>query len=116
MKNKRLYIAGAYSSSDVIQVFENMRLGMKVATELFLKGHYPFVPWFDHHFFFMKGDKKITIEMIQEYSLRWLEVSDAMVVLPNWKKSKGTQFEIDMAKALGIPIYYLDKKFKHKDL
>jgi len=113
---KRLYVAGAYSADDVLQVFENMRLGMQVGTDLLLKGHYPFVPWFDHHFFFMKGKKKITIEMIQQHSMVWLEVSDAVVVLPNSENSKGTQAEIKMAEILGMPIYYLDKNFKHKDL
>jgi hypothetical protein len=34
-------------------------------------------------------------------------LSDAVCVLPNWKSSKGASLEVQVAQALGIPIYIL---------
>ena len=34
-------------------------------------------------------------------------LSDAICVLPNWKSSKGASLEVQVAQALGIPIYIL---------
>jgi hypothetical protein len=36
----------------------------------------------------------------------WLQVSDALLVLPNSEDSKGTQAEVELARELGIPVYY----------
>ena len=44
--------------------------------------------------------------MFYDYSIEWLKVSDVMVLVPGWKKSKGTLAEIEVAKECGIPIFY----------
>jgi hypothetical protein len=36
----------------------------------------------------------------------WLEVTDAVFVVPGWENSKGTQKEIDFALKHNIPIFY----------
>jgi hypothetical protein len=103
---KRVYVAGSYSADNMLGVFENMRKGMIEGKEVLLAGFAAFVPWFDHHFFFMLRDgETITIEQILAYSIAWLEVSDYMLVLPNSKGSKGTQKEIELAKERNIPIF-----------
>ena len=104
---KRIYIAGAYSADNVISVLDNMREGMRLATKVLLLGYSPFVPWFDFHFQLMlRGDEKLTIKDYYRYSIDWLEVSDAILIIPNWKRSKGTIAEIEKAKELKIPIFY----------
>ena len=106
-KMKRIYIAGAYSADNVISVLDNMREGMRLATKVFLLGYSPFVPWFDFHFQLMlRGNEKLTVDDYYRYSLDWLEVSDAMLLVPNWNTSKGALSEIKRADELKIPIFY----------
>jgi hypothetical protein len=103
---KKVYVAGKYNDTDIISALENMRLGMKVSAELMIKGYAPFCPWLDYQFILMRPDgQKITREMYQDYSMQWLEVSDCVLALPNWKRSGGAKAEIERAKELGIPVY-----------
>jgi hypothetical protein len=104
---KRVYVAGSYSSNNVINVLNNIRHGVRAATELFLKGYSPFCPWLDFHYQLMlREGEELTVHNYYDYSMAWLEVSDAVYVLPNSENSKGTQAEIKRAMELGIPFYY----------
>jgi len=104
---KRIYIAGAYSGNNVIEILDNIRKGIRAGTEIFLKGYAPFVPWFDFHFQLMlRNNESPSIEDYYRYSLAWLEVSDALYVLKDSENSKGTQNEIKIAQELNIPIFY----------
>lgn len=103
----RVYVAGPYSSDNVIGVLDNIRNGMRAATELFLAGFAPFAPWFDFHFHLnLRDGETLSVEDYYQYSLAWLEASHAMLVLPGWENSKGTLKEIDRAHELGIPVFY----------
>lgn len=103
----RVYVAGPYSSGDIITILENIRNGQRQSVRLLLAGHEPFCPWLDYQFNFMLRDKeKLYVEDYYRYSMAWLEVSDAVVVLRGWDTSKGTLAEMKRAKELGIPIYY----------
>lgn len=110
---KRVYVAGLYSRNkqgemaNVIEVLDNMRVGMRVATEVFLAGYAPFCPWVDYHFMLMlREGEKLEIEDYYAYSLAWLEKSDALLVLPGWESSPGTVRERDRSVELGIPVFY----------
>ena len=104
---KRIYIAGAYSASNVIAVLDNIREGMRLATKVFLLGYAPFCPWLDFHFQLMlREGETLTVEDYYKYSIAWLQVSDAMLLVPGWQSSKGTKKEIEIAHKWGIPIYY----------
>lgn len=103
----RVYVAGAYSAPDVIGVLDNIRNGMRAATELLLDGYAPFVPWFDFHFQLMlRGGESLSVENYYAYSMEWLRASHAVLVLPNSGNSKGTQSEITEARKLGIPVFH----------
>lgn len=103
---KCVYVAGAYSADNVIQVLENMRKGMRASVEVLLKGYAPFCPWLDYQFSLMlQGDEKLLVQDYYQYSISWLEKSDCVLVLPNSDKSKGTQAELVRARELNIPIY-----------
>lgn len=103
---KCVYIAGAYSAPNVIEVLDNIRRGMRMATKVLLAGYSPFCPWLDFHFQLMLRDgETLTVDDYYRYSLAWLERSDAVLVMPNSEHSKGTQAEIAKAKELGIPIF-----------
>jgi len=43
-------------------------------------------------------------ETCMKYDLKILVDCDVLVLLPNWRKSRGAKLEIRIAKALGIPI------------
>lgn len=103
----RVYVAGAYSADNVIDVLDNMRRGMRKSTEVFLRGHAPFSPWLDYQFQLMlREGEALDVEDYYRYSIAWLEVSDIVLVLPAWENSKGTKAEIDRAKELGIPVVF----------
>lgn len=42
-----------------------------------------------------------------EWGRVWLNLCDAVAVLPDWEKSAGTRQEIEMATAMKLPIFYL---------
>ena len=113
LRTKRIYVAGAYSAPNVISVLDNMRRGMRAGLEVLLAGYAPFVPWFDYHFQLQLRDgEELTLEKYYNYSMAWLETSDAILVLPNWEESKGTQAEIKRAKELGIPVFFSLEELK----
>ena len=104
---KKIYMSGPYSATNVITVFKNMHNGMYMAKKLLLEGYAVFCPWLDYNLFLQLGEnEKISLETIQAHSIAWLEVSDAILVLPNHHRSKGTLAEIARAEELGIPVYY----------
>jgi len=105
---KRIYIAGAYSADNVIEILDNMRRGMRAATECFLAGNAPFCPWLDFHFQLMLREGEVlTVQDYYEYSTAWLKVADELWVLPDYEYSQGTWREIETAEIIGIPIKYL---------
>ena len=50
-------------------------------------------------------ESDFTVEQFYNFSMAWLEVSDAVFLLNGWEKSKGTLAEIERAKELGIPFF-----------
>ena len=81
-RQTRVYVAGAYSADNVIEVLQNMRVGMKAAKDVLLAGFAPFAPWFDHYFSLMLDEgESLTVGQYYQYSLAWLEASDCMVIV-----------------------------------
>jgi hypothetical protein len=102
----KIYVAGAISDSNVLQVLKNIRLGQRASVELLLKGYAPFVPFLDYQLFLqLRDDEEISLTQIQQYSMEWLGACDAVFVLPNSENSKGTQNEIKRAITLEIPVF-----------
>ena len=108
----RIYIAGAYSDDNVISVLKNIGRGQHWAAMLFKKGFAPFCPWHDKEFVIHFYDSEFTVQEFYDYSIAWLEVSDAVFIVPNatglkrWQDSAGTLKEIEIAEKLNIPIFY----------
>lgn len=103
----RLYVAGAYSSDNVIGVLDNIREGLRASTKAFLAGFSPFCPWADFLYQFMLRDgETFTVQDYYNYSISWLKVSDGMLLVPGFEKSSGTKKEIEIANELGIPVFF----------
>ena len=107
INNQRIYIAGAYSSDNIIGCLNNIRYGMRAGVEVFLAGFAPWCPWHDfHHQLMLRDGEALTVQDYYRFSMAWLEVSDAVLVLEGWESSKGTKAEIEHAKKLNIPIFF----------
>jgi len=103
---KKVYVAGAYSADNVITVLDNIRKGTRLSTEVLLAGYAPFCPWLDYQFQLMLRDnEKLEVKDYYGYSMSWLEVSDAVLLVPEWQGSKGTLKEIDRAMEINIPVF-----------
>lgn len=106
-KMLRVYVAGAYSASNVIDILNNMRKGMRASTEVLLAGFAPFAPWIDYHYQLQLQDgETLSVDDYYAYSMAWLEASDIVYVIPGWENSKGTIAEISKANLLNIPVVY----------
>jgi len=104
---KRIYVAGVMSDPDCIEFLMNLNRGIRISTELVLKGYAVYSPFIDFQYFLnLRSTEKIDGKMIKDNSMAWLEVSDAVLVLPDYENSKGTVAEIARAEELGIPVYY----------
>lgn len=102
---KRVYVAGAYSADNVIDVLRNIGRGEIMAAEIFHLGYAPFCPWHDKDFIIKRPDDSYTVDQFYRYSIAWLEVSDCVLLVPGWENSKGTKAELHRAIDLGIPVF-----------
>ena len=109
----RVYVAGPYSrkadgtTANIIEALMNMRVGMKASVEVLLNGHVPFCPFLDYQFWLvLPDDAEIPMEAIKAYSMEWLRVSEAIVMLPGWENSGGCKAELAEAQRLGLRVYW----------
>ncbi|RPI56307.1 MAG: DUF4406 domain-containing protein [Deltaproteobacteria bacterium] len=112
MKIKRVYVAGlltprgVWSVSPAIDYLMNVRNMIRAGLEVFFAGFVPFIPALDFQIFLALTEwERITEPMIRRYSKDWLEVCEAVLLTPGWKKSTGTLAEIEFAKERNIPIF-----------
>ena len=113
----KVYVAGPYSANNVLCVLKNIGAGQKVCSELFSNGFAPFCPWHDKSYVIDNFEADFTVEQFYEYSIAWLKVSDCMLLLSGWAKSKGTVAEVEIAKSLGMRIFQSqDDLYTHYDI
>ena len=111
-KIKRVYCAGlltprgVWDPNPAIDYLMNARNMIRDGVELLLAGFIPYVPALDFEIFLLlRGNERIDEKTIKEYSLSWLEVSDAVLLVKNWFGSLGVGKEMDLAKERNIPIF-----------
>jgi len=99
---KRIYVAGKLNDM-AIDYLLNVHKMMKVAEKVRLAGFAPFVPALDLLMGIMFG-----YEDYENYfagSQPWLAAADAVLLVPGWETSDGTQREVAHAEVLGIPVF-----------
>ena len=103
----KIYVAGPLSAP-ALGYLENMRRVMTVSAHLFLMGMSPFCTALDYHYALMRPEleEPIKTEHFYKASIEWVGVSDAILVLPNWRKSKGTLGEIEEAVKTNVPVFH----------
>lgn len=102
-----VYVAGPYSSDNVIGVQQNIRRGIERAALLFEFGYTIYCPWLD---FQLGLFGNYPVELYQRNSMEWLRRSDCVLLVEGWENSKGTKAESDEAKRLGKPVFeHLDQ-------
>lgn len=101
---KRIYVAGAISSDNIITILDNLRRGIQASVQILKEGNAPFCPMLDFQFQLTVGG--LTIEEYYRYSMAWLEVSDVVLVLRGSEKSRGVKAEVTRAMELGIPVLW----------
>jgi hypothetical protein len=104
---KRVYVAGAYQATNALEMLANIARGVQAGLQVWKAGFAPYVPWLDISMHIANPcPESTTIEECYEWSMSWLEVSDAILIVPGWEESQGTLKEIARACQLGIPVFY----------
>jgi hypothetical protein len=109
----RIYIAGPLTGKTEVDIENNIEAARKWWDHLIALGHYPFCPHL------LSGHKTRTqAEMeasgideeyamwVEGYDYAWLELCDALFLMPTWKSSRGAQMEEGRAKQLHLHVIY----------
>ena len=100
---KRIYVAGPISNPDGVETARNIERGEAMAAMVMEAGYAPYSPFSDSR---VVGKTRLTLEEVYGVGLSFLVACHAVLVLPDYKDSIGTQREIDVAIEHGIPVYY----------
>lgn len=103
---KRIYIAGKYNDKDIVSCLANIRRGIEMGAYLVKEGFAVYCPFLDFQFGLSMFGYAIEKKDYQDNSMAWVEVSDALFILPGWETSGGTKREIARAESLCIPVFY----------
>lgn len=99
-----IYIAGAYRGKTRYRVDLNIHAARHVGVLMAAKGWYPVIPHANTYHF------DDLIELPQEFwlegTLELMRKCDAVIFVPGWENSDGSQGEYKEAERLGKAIYY----------
>jgi len=107
-RKKLVYICGKYSDVSKEKQTENVKYAREVAAQMLLAGLIPVIPHaitegLDFHDTMKHKDHSF---WLNEFCFPLLDRCDILLVLDNYKTSKGALMEIDYAKKKKIPIQY----------
>lgn len=103
---KIVYIAGPYGDAGgYLAIDRNIAAAREVAAELVQAGVGFLCPHLNSaHFEAITPDVPVSVWYALDEEL--LKRCDAVYVLEGWERSTGTKREIDLALALGLPVFY----------
>lgn len=100
-----VYVAGPYTADTKERIQNNVESAASVAIELWRRGHVAICPHLNSAHF-DSDENPPSYEVFANGYLDLLLRCDAIVVLKDYEKSRGTLAEIEMAEKWDIPIYY----------
>jgi hypothetical protein len=105
----RVYVAHTYGRRHGLseeEIEKNAWLSICVGRELIKKGHKPFIPNL-YHFVHSGWDESPEEDVYFDLVSEWIQFCDCLLVArkPTWEGS-GVLREIEIAKKLGIKVYY----------
>ena len=98
----RVYIAGKLNDP-AEQYIRNLHQMICFGILVQEAGFSVFIPGIDVLTGLMSG--KMEYDDYFSNSAAWLEVSEAIFLVPGWERSSGSQKEVERANLLGIPIF-----------
>lgn len=104
---KKIYVAGKYDDTNVINVLNNIRAGIELSVKILKQGDIPFCPFLDFLFVLIGDSKGLVQTHFRDYSIEWLKVCDEIWFLPSWTTSGGCKAEKEVAERLGIKIRFV---------
>ena len=100
-----VYLAGPIRPKDGKTMEENVALAKTVALDLWKKGYAVICPHANTDLPISLADKECKENVWLDGDKEMLLRCDALILMPNYKGSKGTEAECEFALANGIPIY-----------
>ena len=102
-----IYVAGAYSSKTEWGLVENIRDAERVARRLWLEGWAVICPHKNTaHFGGLLDNPVADHNFWIEGDLEILKRCDAIYMTTGWESSKGSKKELELAKELGLEIFF----------
>lgn len=99
-----IYVSGPYSADTEPGITKNIEQAAVIAGELWEMGHGVICPHTNTAGVFFK-DCAATYDQYIQGDLVMIARCDALVMTPDWEKSKGARIEWAYANSLGIPVY-----------
>jgi hypothetical protein len=111
MRKIRVYVAGPLTAGGADNISLNIRTAMEITDKLLNKGFIPFCP---HLLFFQHCAFWRSYQAWLDYDMEWLQQCDAVLRIKG--ESAGSDKEVELAKSLGIPVFYsfndLEKQYE----
>lgn len=101
-----IYLAGPIRPKDGKTMEQNLASAKEIALVLWKKGYAVICPHSNTDLPISLADKECEEKVWLNGDLEMIRRCDAVVVMPDWEGSKGTEGEINFAEMLDIPVYY----------
>lgn len=107
-----IYIARAISDPNPVKYLSNVAMGNFLFDFLLNNGYSAF--WGGQDLSAVLTTSHLTdadsmLQHLQRNSLEIMKRCDAVVAMLGWEFSKGAKKEIEVAKEIGIPVFYMEK-------
>uniref|UniRef100_A0A6M3LQ89 DUF4406 domain-containing protein n=1 Tax=viral metagenome TaxID=1070528 RepID=A0A6M3LQ89_9ZZZZ len=107
IKMKLIYVAGKYNSTSEVGLERNIRHAEEAAKRLWLEGWAVICPHKNTaHFGGLLEDPQKDRELWMAGDKEMVRRCDAIYMLNNWQASGGATEELELAKELGLEIYF----------
>jgi nucleoside 2-deoxyribosyltransferase len=98
---KVVYIAGPFRGANAWEIEQNIRRAEELALEAWRSGFAVICPHTNTRFFQGAAEDRIWLDG----DLEILRRCDAVLLTADWERSSGARAEVDVARALGIPVF-----------